>query len=259
MFAECLSLDGINKKLGADEIARLKREAKKFQELKKTAALQYGDHVELHKYQLELIKILDENIRAGEAEVLTGEIEITDRNKLNAAIEELGSDTSKAEAIAAQTERRISERREQDEALYDRFSQRIKQILEDMHAKKMADIVALEQLRLIDEEVEQKKDSDVPESVQSVKGADILYRNLKNQLFGVSAETYERAVLALTSIIQQSATVDWWRTYEAKRQMRSRLDDYLYEELHITDYDRIEKIIDVAMNLAEHNHQTFGV
>lgn len=259
VFAECLSLDGINKKLGADEIARLKREAKKFQELKKTAALQYGDHVELHKYQLELIKILDENIRAGEAEVLTGEIEITDRNKLNAAIEELGSDTSKAEAIAAQTERRISERREQDEALYDRFSQRIKQILEDMHAKKMADIVALEQLRLIDEEVEQKKDSDVPESVQSVKGADILYRNLKNQLFGVSAETYERAVLALTSIIQQSATVDWWRTYEAKRQMRSRLDDYLYEELHITDYDRIEKIIDVAMNLAEHNHQTFGV
>lgn len=258
VFAECLSLESFDEKFGGDEIVRLKREAKKFQELKKSAALQYGDQVDLHKYQLELVKILDENIRAGEAEILTGEIEITDRNKLNEAIEELGSDTSKAEAIAAQTERRISERREQDEALYDRFSQRIKQILEAMHAKKMADIEALEQLRLIDDEVEQKKDSDLPASVQSTKGADILYRNLKGQLFEVKSTDYEQAVLDLTNIIHQSATVDWWRTYEAKRQMRSRLDDYLYEELHITDYDRIEKIIEAAMNLAEHNHQIFG-
>lgn len=258
VFAECLSLKGFDEKFGADKIAQLKREAKKFQELKKTAALQFGDNVDLHRYQLELVKILDENIRAGEAEILTNEIEITDRNKLNSAIEELGSDKSKAEAIAAQTERRISERREQDEALYDRFSQRIKQIIEDMHTKKMADIEALEQLRLIDEEVEQKTDSDLPQSVQLVKGADILYRNLKDQLFNLTNETYEQAVLALTDIIHQSATVDWWRTYETKRQMRSRLDDYLYEDLHITDYDRIENIIDATLNLAEHNHQTFG-
>ena len=122
----------------------------------------------------------------------------------------------------------------------------------------MADVEALEQLRLIDDEVEHKKDSDLPEDVRSVRGADIIYRNLKDLLFDISTDTYEQAVLALTGIINQSATVDWWRTYEAKRQMRSRLDDYLYEELHITDYDRIEKIIDKAMNLAENNHHTYG-
>lgn len=258
VFAECLSLESFGDKFGQDKIAKMKMDTKKFQELKKSAALQFGDHVDLHKYQLELVKILDENIRAGEAEVLTGEIEITDRNKLNEAIEELGSEKSKAEAIAAQTERRISMRREQDEALYDRFSKRIKEILEAMRAQKMADVEALEQLRLIDDEVEQKKDSDLPESVQARRGADIMYRNLKDLLYGVDADTYESAVLALTDLINQSATVDWWRTYEAKRQMRSRLDDYLYERLHITDYDRIEKIIDAAMNLAENNHHVYG-
>ena len=258
VFAECLSLESFEEKFGSAEVARLKQEAKKFQELKKSAALQYGDHVDLAKYQLELVKILDENIRAGEAEILTGEIEITDRTKLNEAIDELGSNKSKAEAIAAQTERRISERREQDEALYDKFSQRIKEILEAMRAKKMADIEALEQLRLLDNEVEQKKDSDLPDTVRTVKGADIMYRNLKDKLLGLSDDRYEQAVLALTNIIHQSATVDWWRTYEAKRQMRSRLDDYLYEELHITDYDLIEAVIETAVTLAEHNHQIFG-
>lgn len=258
VFAECLSLESFSEKISEDKIAKMKLEAKKFQELKKSAALQFGDQVDLRKYQLELVKILDENIRAGEAEVLTDEIEITDRNKLNDAIDELGSVKSKAEAIAAQTERRISERRDQDKVLYDRFSQRIEEILEAMKADKMADVEALEQLRLIDEEVEQKKDSDLPEAIKSVKGADIMHRNLKDLLFEVGDAEYSQAILALTEIINQSATVDWWRTYEAKRQMRSRLDDYLYEELHITDYDRIEKIIDAAMTLAENNHQVYG-
>lgn len=258
VFAECLSLESFGETLGEDKIAKMKMDAKKFQELKKSAALQFGDQVDLYRYQLELVKILDENIRAGEAQVLTGEIEITDRNKLNEAIEELGSEKSKAEAIAAQTERRISMRRDQDEALYDKFSKRIKEILEAMRAKKMADVEALEQLRLIDDEVEQKKDSDLPVSIKKGDGADIMYRNLKNLMFDMSPELYENAVLQLTEIINQSATVDWWRTYEAKRLMRSRLDDYIYEQLHITDYDRIEKIIDAAMSLAENNHHVYG-
>lgn len=258
VFAECLSLESFAGKFDPAEIERYKRDAKKLQELKKSAALQYGDQVDLRKYQLELVKILDENIRAGEAEVLTSEIEITDRDKLNDAIEELSTSTSKAEAIAAQTERRISERRQQDEALYDKFSNRIKEIIEAMHAKKMADIEALEQLRLIDEEVEQKKDSDLPRFVQEIPGADIMYRNLRDKFLGMNEETYESAVLGVTQIIQSSGTVDWWRTFETKRQMRSRLDDYLYEELHIQDYDRIEAIIDTAMTLAENNHSVFG-
>jgi type I restriction enzyme R subunit len=259
VFAECLSLQSFADKFDASKIDLYKREAKKFQNLKKSAALQYGDHVDLRKYQLELIKILDENIKAGETEILTDEIEITDREKLNQAIEGLGNDKSKAEAIAAQTARHISERREQDEVLYDRFSQRIKGILQAMHEKKMADIEALKQLRLLADEVEQKKDSDLPDKLRAVVGADIMYRNLREVIAMKNNADYERAVLALTNVIQQSATVDWWRNYETKRQMRSKLDDYLYEDLHLTDYAQIEKIIDVAMNLAENNHELYGV
>lgn len=262
VFSECLSLREFSEKFDRKTLDLYKNEVKKFQNLKKSAALRYGDQVDLRKYQLELVQILDDNIKAGAAEILTDEIEITDRTKLNQAIENLGSDKSKAEAIAAQTERRITERREQDKVLYDRFSDRIKEILQSMHDKKMADIEALKQLRLIDEEVEQKKDSDLPELVKSKIGADILYRNLKKSLINLPSEIYEPSILELTDIVLHSATVDWWRNFEAKRRMRAQIDDYLYDVLKIQrgvdlDYEQIEKLIETIMALAENNHSVF--
>lgn len=263
VFAECLSLKEFADKIDSNTLNLYKNEVKKFQNLKKSAALQFGDHVDLRKYELELRQIMDENIRAGSAEVLTDEIEITDRVKLNQAIEELGSDKSKAEAIAAQTERRISERHNQDEVLYDRFSQRIKEILQAMHDKKMADIEALRQLRLIDEEVEQKKDSDLPQSILAQTGADILYRNLREYLPINEQSDYESAILGLREVVCCSATVDWWRSFETKRQMRSRLDDYLYDEVKVrlgidVDYEQIERLIEIIMTLTENNHTIFS-
>lgn len=262
VFNECLSLKDFAEKFDRNTLNLYKNEAKKFQNLKKSAALQYGDHVDLRKYELQLLQILDENIKAGTAQILTDEIEITDRTKLNEAIESLASDKSKAEAIAAQTERRINERREQDEALYDRFSKRIKEILQAMHDKKMADIEALRQLRLIDDEVEQKKDSDLPPLIIQQPGADILYRNLRTNLSLDDTAEYETIILGLTKVVHQSATVDWWRSFETKRQMRSRLDDYLYDEVRVrldidVTYEQIEKLIEVILTLAENNHSTF--
>lgn len=263
VFNECLSLKDFAEKFDDNTIDLYKDEVKKFQNLKKSAALQYGDHVDLRKYELQLRQILDDNIKAGTAEVLTEEIEITDRTKLNEAIEELGSDKSKAEAIAAQTERRIEDRRAQDEALYDRFSKRIKEILQAMHDKKMADIEALHQLRLIDDEVEQKRDSDLPQAIAERRGADILYRNLRAALPLENTDEYESIVLGLNEVVHQSATVDWWRSFETKRQMRSRLDDYLYDEVKVrlgidVTYEQIEKLIETIMTLAENNHTIFS-
>ena len=60
------------------------------------------------------------------------------------------------------------------------------------------------------------------------------------------------------NVIHTSATVDWWRSYEVKRQMGSRLDDYLYDQLHIHDYNQIELIIAATMGLVEANHELFG-
>lgn len=255
---ECLSLRDFLDTVPDGKIDAYRRDAKKFQSIKKDAALRFGDNVDLKRYELELVKILDENIKASAAEILIDEIEITDRTQLDKAIGELGSNKSKAEAIAAQTERRISELREQDAVLYNRFSERIKEILREMYEKKLADVEAFRQLRLIADEVNEKKDANLPPTVRQAAGADILYRNLQDILPTSDSATYERAICDIARILHDSATVDWWRSFEIKRQMSSQLDDYLYEQLHIQDYALIEQIIAKTLNLAEANHKTFG-
>ena len=128
----------------------------------------------------------------------------------------------------------------------------------------MADIEALQQLRLIETEVDTKRDDSIPESIQKTVGADIIYRNTA-QILPILAgrDDYEQIVLELTNLIHSYARVDWWRNIEAKRQMRSHLDDYLYDEIknkrniNIT-YEDIDRSINEIIELAENNHNTFG-
>lgn len=263
VYDECLGLRGFAEKVSNDALRRYRSDLKKFAELKKNTELKFGDQVDLRKYEREIARILDQYITADQAVILTEEIDVTDRTQLNKAIESLGDPKSKAEAIAAQTKRRISERYQEDEVLYDKFSRRIEEILRAMHDKKMADIEALQLLRDLQNEVDIKKDTDLPEHIARTKGADVLYRNLKKHL-RADDQQYAKVILDITAILHKYAKVDWWRNYETKRQIRSKIDDYLYEtvkhEMHIDlDYDQIDKLIDQVMTLAEYNHALYGL
>lgn len=100
-FSECMVLQDFAHEFEDLDIYR--RELKKFMELRKTATLMHEERVDFSKYRNALVKIMDDNIKADEAELLTEEINITDKELFDKAIEEIGSDKSKAEAIAAQT------------------------------------------------------------------------------------------------------------------------------------------------------------
>jgi hypothetical protein len=130
-----------------------------------------------------------------------------------------------------------------------------------MRAKKLADIEALKQLKLITDELLNKKDDSLPESIASVKGSDILYRNLRKNL-NIDEPSYIKAILDLYSILKQNARVDWWKNHEMKRVMRNSVDDYLYDELKVhrgidITTQQIESLIEDVMKLAENNHEMF--
>ena len=128
-------------------------ELKKFLNIRKTASLRYAEDVDFNKYKQSLIKIMDTNIKAEEAELLTRQISINDKKVFEQAISELGSDKSKAEAIAAQTSRTINEKLQKDPEFYHRFSLKINKLLEEMRLKKISDIEALKQAKLIKDHV----------------------------------------------------------------------------------------------------------
>ena len=239
-------------------------ELKKFMELRKTASVRYADRVDFDKYKQALIKIMDDNIKADEAELLTKQITITDREAFDKAVEEMGSDKSKAEAIAAQTQRTITEQLEADPVFYQKFSDKINEILDKMRKKKLADIEALKQMKLITEEVLSKKDDTIPAKLQNKKGADIFFRNLEEDFakYKLSEEQYVDIVINVFDYLKKEAIVDWHMNSEVKRIIFNKLDDYLYDEVvtgqgvKLTS-DDIRNIIDKVIKLAAENYQLF--
>jgi type I restriction enzyme R subunit len=241
------------------------RELKKFLELRKTASLKYADRVDLAEYKQSLVNILDKYVDASGVELLTKQINITDRKQFEEAIESLGTAKSKAEAIAAQTEKTITERMDTDPEFYERFSKKISEILKKMRDGKMADVAALKQLKLISEDVVNKKDETLPEVIEQVKGSDVFYRNLREEFlkFGLTEEVFIGIILDIYGIVKSEAIVDWYKNIDVKRRIMNTIDDYLYDVvkkdkgIDLTDED-MKSIINSTLVLAENNYEIFS-
>lgn len=242
-----------------------KRELKKFMELRKTASLRYADRVDLTEYKQSLVNILDKYVDARGVELLTKQINITDRKQFEEAVENLGSDKSKAEAIAAQTEKTITENKDKDPEFYERFSKKISEIIEKMRQGKLADIEALKELKMIRDHVIEKKDEALPRWIEENKGSDVLYRNLRNlfEKHDLEEDVYVKIVLDIFTILHREAIVDWYKNIDVKRKMTNILDDYLYDvarwEMGISlENDEIPEIISTIIRLAENNFEIFS-
>ncbi len=263
IFGECMVLQDFVHEFEHIDTYRL--ELKKFLNIRKTASLRYVENVDFNKYKQSLIKIMDTNIKADEAELLTRQISINDKKVFEEAISELGSDKSKAEAIAAQTNRTINEKLQKDPEFYYRFSLKINKLLEEMRFKKIADIEALKQAKLIKDQVLNKQDDSLPTPIQSNKGADIFYRNLQTQFagYGISGPQFIKIVLELLDIVRQHSIVDWHLNREQIRIMKNAVDDYLYDviekdyEIKISNEDR-NKLEDLIIELAKNNFEVFN-
>jgi type I restriction enzyme R subunit len=241
-----------------------KLELKKLIELRKAANLKYADRVDLLEYKQSLINILDKYVDARGVELLTIPINITDKKQFEEAIENLGSDKSKAEAIAAQTQKTITEKLETDPEFYEKFSKKISEILDKMRQGKLADIEALKQMKLIRDDVVNKKDDTLPKKIEDHKGSDIFYRNLKSQFetFDLPEDVYITIILDIFTIINNETIVDWYKNVDVKRKIRNSIDDYLYDVVKgekglDIDNDHIKTIIDNTMQLAENNFNLF--
>lgn len=243
-----------------------KRDLKKLMELRKAASLRYADRVDLDQYKQSLINVLDQYIDANEVELLTKQVTITDREQFDQAVEKLGSTESKAEAIAAQTERTITEKyQDADPEFYSKFSKKVKDVLAKMREGKLADVEALKQLKLIRDDVVNKRDKDLPEQIAAVPGSDVFYRNLRDSFdqHSLDEDAYIRVVQDLSMIIRDEAIVDWDKNPDVKRRIANSIDDYLYDvvkgqkEVDLSNAD-IRAIMATTMQLADNNSTVFS-
>ena len=130
-----------------------------------------------------------------------------------------------------------------------------------MRKKKIADIEALKQMKLIDDKVSNKKDDEIPRKIREKKGSDIFYRNLQDEFatYNIDDEKFQEIILNIFTVLKKEAIVDWYKNSEVKRVIYNKLDDYLYDEViqkqgvKLTS-EEIKNIINKTIKLATENY-----
>ncbi len=261
-FSECTNLQDFSTKF--DHVDLYRNELKKYVELRSIVSVKHAETVDFGKYKIALTQIMDDNIRAEEAELLMEKTTITDNDRFEKIVAKMDSQKSRAEAIAHQTKRVISENMQRDPEFYNKFSEKIKELLEKMRQKKIEDVEAFQQAQKLRDTVLDKKDDSVPHTFVQKPGADILYRNLRKEFSGIDIddEQFEAVVLRVYDIVNENAVVDWWKNIEHKRRMREVIDDYLYDIVRmemgiVLTPEKTTEMIDMIIDIAQHNHDIF--
>ncbi len=257
---ECMTLEDFSKEF--DKLDTYQKDIKKILEIQKNVRVRYTDVDDYSDYKKQLVKILDRYVDAREAEVLTMPIDLSDKESLNKVVEGLDSDASKAEAIAAQTDKVIHDNWKSDPEYYDRFSKKVADILEKMKLKKMEDLDAFNQLKLLRDEMLDKKDEELPSGIEVNSGKDVFYRNLHDSFRGIDEAEYVEIINSIFDILKKEVKVDWHKNMEVKRQIMNKVDDYLYDVVKAEkgvdlSNEDMKKINERVIELAVMNNEMF--
>ncbi len=255
-LTECMTLEDFSKEFSDLDVYQ--RDIKKILEIQKNVRIRYTDVDDYSDYKKQLVKILDRYVDAKEVEILTRPIDLSDKESLNSMVESLNSNASRAEAIAAQTDKVIHDNWRSDPEYYERFSRKVAEILQNMRDKKMEDLEAFNQMKLLRDEVIDKKDDELPAGIEAKSGKDVFYRNLREYFAkqDLSDGDYIKIINEIFEKLKGEIRVDWHNNSEVKRQIMNKIDDYLYDvvknergiDLSNEDIVKInEKIIELAV------------
>jgi type I restriction enzyme R subunit len=265
-FSRCLHISLSSDKLfdvfSEEKIDAMKRDWKQFSELKRAVQLRYQETVDLKEFEPKIQKLLDDHVVAMPAETIIEVVNINDPEALRAVVNETGiSDASKADRIASATRRTITEKMEEDPALYRRFSEMLEQAIREYREKRISEKEYLKNIVDLASRVARRDHGRaVPQVLRSNDDAQAFYGLLQPVLSrsgnGRNAEEAAAEIaLKLIEIVKAHHIVGVWSNDIAQNNMHNAIDDYFFDvlrdekgiELPLDDIDTLEaQIMDVA-------------
>jgi type I restriction enzyme, R subunit len=250
------------------KLIRYKNDLKRFQNLKAAVKLRYAEAIDYRDYEPKIKKLLDTHIQANEVIQLNKPVNIFDERMFHEVKEERGvfvsrTTAAKADAIAHATRKAVTERMEEDPALYEKFSKLIQQAIDDFKARRISDLEYLRKVTEIRNKVVHRVHDDVPEKLAGKEDATAFYGVLKPffQAHEMDAESRDDVsadtALAIHTILLRHWKVHFWDDLDAQKRAINDIDDYLFDEIKGSrgiglSLDQMDEIIDRSMQLARH-------
>lgn len=221
-----------------------------------------SERIDFSKYKNQIHKLLDKYVSAEQVQELTSPINVSEIREFNEFIENKNnglSVKSKAEAIASQVKKTISQRWNQDPVFYSKISQKIEEIIEQIRKAKEEDLVVLlGLLKKCQRDIEDYEDSDIPEELRKEKSVHTYYRNLRDLFINTKEQDLISIVKDIVNILNKEKIIDWKNNIDVERMVKDKITDYLFDVvknkmgINLTISD-IENIINKVWSLALQN------
>ena len=253
------------------EIKRYKQDLKFFEGLRRSVRIRYGEAIDHREYEDRVQKLIDSYVGTEGIDQIVEPVDIfSDQFYENQEKLKERSDASKADEIASKTKKVISERMDEDPALYRKFSQLIEDTIQKYLHGRISEKEYLNKVKEIKQGVQQGIWDGTPNELKEKPAARSFYNTVKSEMDEFFLQTYMplneevreknyiRAGMELDEIIDELTIVDWETNPDVKNKMFIAIEDYmieLFRNLDLKrDFDVIERIAETIIK----SKQTFS-
>ncbi len=217
-------------------VTRYRDDLRYFRKLQARIRQRYSEAVEYGQYERRVQELIDRYVGAGEVTQVTKLVDIFDKEKFDAEVEQLEGKASRADTIAHRTARTIREKWDEDPAFYRKFSQILKNVIEEFRKRRITDAEYLERVRDVLNTVRNRSEDHIPASLKHREEARAFYGHALETLGenkeippGDKAEWCADIGLEVDEIITSNLVVDWTDKPEIKNKMRNEIEDFLLD------------------------------
>lgn len=243
------------------DVNRYKRDLAFFNNLRSSVKLRYAETVDYGVYEKQIRKLMDRHIASPTVVAITEQVNIFDTEAFEAVVEQAGGQAAKADTIAYQMKRSISEKMEQDPAFYKKFSDLIEETIEAYKQERIEEAEYYKQVKGLYSTFTDGRETLLPTNLRHRKHAAAYYGIIGESLkphasTGLDADVLAADVaLQVEEIIEQMKIRDWVYNSDVQNRMRNALDDCLIEfkehhQLPLT-WDEIDAIVEQIVHTAK--------
>jgi len=240
-----------------DDLKKYKNALKFYVELRKNVSLRYYERIDFGKYEEHMQKLLDTYIGASDVEHLTELVNIFDVENFNREIVRVEGGRAKADLIKSAVEKHIKHSFDENPVYYQSLSDRIKEVLDKYHEKRISDEEYLKSMQHVLKDV-QSKNMDLktyPTLISESQDAKIIFDNIYEYFGEYTGNGFEDDLAELSlkfdSEIKKNLKVNWVESQDVHNSIKQGIDDILWnleDEMDISVDN--EKIIEKIMTMA---------
>lgn len=230
-----------------------------FEKLRKAVALRFGDAADFGKIEPTMRRLLDTHVVAEPAGVIIELVDITNAENLRAVIDDKSvSDASKADRIASATKRTITERMEEDPALYRALSKMIEDTIAAYREQRISEREYLDRVVTAAEKTRKGTSGEgVPDGIKSDPDAQAFFGvlNGRSSFRGIGPEIQGQFAREIAELIRSRLIVNFWANDVAQGELRNAVDDYMFDRAPnhgiVMSSDEIDDLVAEFLHIAK--------